>query len=62
MKVENILRNAIREAARQAFEAVRSTNPHEHFYYFALVTTGDALRPGPSACSLEGLESVLEQR
>lgn len=39
--------------------AVRSANPHEHFYYFALVTTGDALRPAPSACSLEGLQRSL---
>ena len=61
MKAEHILCNAIREAARQAFEAVRSANPHEHFYYFALVTTGDALRPGPCACSLEGLERALER-
>lgn len=56
---DDSLRDAIREAARHAFQAVRSANPHEHFYYFALVTTGDALRPGPSACSLEGLERVL---
>lgn len=56
---DDSLRDAIREAARRAFQAVRSANAHEHFYYFALVTTGDALRPGPSACSLEGLERVL---
>ncbi len=55
------MRDAIREAARHAFRALRSANPHEHFYYFALVTTGDALRPGPSACSLEGLERVLDR-
>jgi hypothetical protein len=59
--VGDSLRDAIREAARQAFGAVRSANPREYFYYFALVTTGDALRPGPSACSLEGLERVLDR-
>jgi len=58
---DDSLRDAIREAARQAFQAVRSANPHEHFYYFALVTTGDALRPGPSSCSLEGLERALDR-
>lgn len=58
---DDSLRDAIREAARHAFQAVRSANPHEHFYYFALVTTGDALRPGPSANSLEGLERSLDR-
>jgi len=51
-------RAAIREASRLAFSAVRAARPAEHFYYFALVTTGDGLRPGPSASSVEGLQRV----
>lgn len=58
---EDSLRNSIREATRHAFVAVRTAHPREHFYYFALVTTGDALRPAPSACSLEGLRRTLAQ-
>jgi hypothetical protein len=53
------LQTAIHEASRQAFAAVREAYPGEDFYYFALVTTEDALRPGPSASSVQGLESVV---
>jgi hypothetical protein len=54
------LTRLIREAAREAFRAVMSASPEESFYYFALITTGDGLRPGPSASSLEGLRRTLE--
>ena len=53
------LRDSIREAARKAWTGLRAANPQEHFYYFALVTTGDALRTAPSACSLEGLDRTI---
>ena len=54
------LTDLIREAARGAFSAVMAAFPEESFYYFALITTGDGLRPGPSASSLEGLRRTLE--
>jgi hypothetical protein len=57
----NVLTTSIREAARSAFSSVRAAHPKDHFYYFALVTTADALRPGPSASSQEGLAAVLEE-
>lgn len=55
------LRTAIRAAASAAFSAVRAAHPSDTFYYFALVTTEDGLRPGPSASSLEGLAHALEK-
>ena len=54
------LRAAIRDAARQAFEALRKDHPFENFYYYALVTTEDALRPGPSASSTAGLDRIVQ--
>jgi hypothetical protein len=62
MSDKEVLRAEIREAARRAFAAVRAAHPDEHFYYFALVTTEDALRPGPSASSLEGLRRACESQ
>src|SRR5215831_9961875 len=56
-----VLRAAIRDAARRAFAELRAAHPDEHFYYFTLVTTGDALRPGPSASSEEGLARICGQ-
>jgi len=53
------LTRAIRDAAERAFSAVRDEHPLECFYYFALVTTADALRPGPSASSIEGLARIV---
>lgn len=50
----------MRDAAEQAFSAVRDEHPLERFYYFALVTTADALRPGPSASSVEGLARIVD--
>lgn len=61
MRGDDLLRSAIREASRRAFSAVRDAHPDEHFYYFALVTTGDGLRPGPSASSVEGLERTSNE-
>lgn len=57
----SVLRVAIREAARRAFAQVRVAHPSDHFYYYALVTTGDALRPGPSASSIEGLDEACRK-
>ena len=57
----NRLTRLIREAAKQAFCALRSAYPDESFYYFALITTGDGLRPGPSASSEEGLQRAVEE-
>lgn len=54
------LQDEIREASRRAFSALRQACPCDDFYYYALVTTEDALRPGPSASSTQGLESVLK--
>ena len=53
------LQPVLREASRQAFAALREAYPTDDFYYFALVTTDDALRPGPSASSVQGLERVV---
>ncbi|WP_082016226.1 DUF4303 domain-containing protein [Aureimonas altamirensis] len=58
---EDSLRDAIGSAARRAFQALQSANPREYFCYFALVTTGDALRPDPGACSLEGLDRTPDR-
>jgi Domain of unknown function (DUF4303) len=53
------LQDAIREAAGRAFSSLRQAYPSDDFYYFALVTTSDALRPGPSASSMQGLERTF---
>jgi hypothetical protein len=51
--------DAIAEAAKLAFSAVRNDFPNDRFYYFCLATTGDALRPAPCASSIEGLQRAL---
>ncbi|MGV3532133.1 MAG: DUF4303 domain-containing protein, partial [Chthoniobacteraceae bacterium] len=53
------LKTVLRDAWRQAFTALKEAYPADDFYYFALVTTHDALRPGPSASSVQGLERVV---
>lgn len=54
------LRDAVTEAARQAWTELRTTRPLESFYYFGLWTTGVVHRPAPTASSIEGLRHVTD--
>src|SRR6478735_1447563 len=54
------IRSALRDAAREAWSALREERPAEAFYYFGLWTTSLAHRPVPTACSYEGLQQAVE--
>ncbi len=52
-----LLSECISDAARAAFDQLRIAHP-ETFYYFALITSGEAFAPWPSAWSEEALEQA----
>lgn len=54
-----LVRVAVREAARAAWRDLRSAHPAEAFYYFGLATTAQAHRPAPTALSHEGLSRTI---
>lgn len=54
------LSDAISTSARLAFSHLFREHP-EHFYYCALVTTGEAHAPIVSAWSVEALEAIVRQ-
>ena len=57
-QVDKSLLHAVRDATKSAFLELTRVHP-EHFYYSALVTTGEALPPVVSAWSEEALERAV---
>lgn len=58
---EKDLADAIEEAAGRAIAALFSEHPSEHFYYCALITSGEAHSPTLTAWSTEALDRELQQ-
>ncbi|WP_236609497.1 DUF4303 domain-containing protein [Leifsonia xyli] len=56
-----LIRMAVREAARDAWNALRTAHPDDTFYYFGLWTTPLAHRPAPTAASIEGLDRAVAE-
>jgi hypothetical protein len=52
----SLVRDEIKDAARQAFEAVRANHPGEQFYTFALYSDESAMTIVPAANSEEALQ------
>lgn len=55
----DVVRLAIREAARSAWNDLRTLHPGESFYYFGLATTAQSHRPAPTAASYDGLAGTV---
>ncbi|MBN9629181.1 MAG: DUF4303 domain-containing protein [Actinobacteria bacterium] len=55
----DLVRVAVREAARSAWDDLRSVHPSESFYYFGLATTAQSHRPAPTAASYDGLARTV---
>jgi hypothetical protein len=53
--------DAIAAAARSAIAALFREHPGEHFYYCALVTSGEAIAPSLTAWSKEALDAAVSQ-
>lgn len=54
-----LVRVAVREAARSAWDDLRTLHPGETFYYFGLATTAQSHRPAPTAASYDGLARTV---
>ena len=61
MESFELLRMAVREAARDAWTDLRSAHPGDTFYYYGLWTTQHAHSPVPTASSFEGLKRSLAE-
>ena len=55
----DLVRVAVREAARRAWNDLRTVHPGEAFYYFGLATTAQSHRPAPTAASYDGLARTV---
>jgi hypothetical protein len=55
----DLVRVAVREAARSAWRDLRTLHPGETFYYFGLATTAQSHRPAPTAASYDGLARTV---
>lgn len=58
---EEELKNAIANAVRNAVKNLFENSPGHHFYYIALITSGDVLAPSLTAWSKEALENELSK-
>jgi hypothetical protein len=56
---KNELEGAIANATRSAVSSLFRDHPGEHFYYCALITTGEALSPNLTAWSVEALDEAV---
>jgi hypothetical protein len=55
------IRQAVRDACRKAWTELRHACPDETFYYYGLWTTAALHQPGPTACSVEGLQRIVAE-
>jgi hypothetical protein len=55
------IEDAIYESAQDAWTALRAQHADQHFYYFSLITCGEALAPFVSAWSRESVVIVAEK-
>jgi hypothetical protein len=56
-----LVRREIRDAARRAFDAVRTAHSDEMFYAFALYSDGSAMTVCPAANTEEGYQRCVER-